>query len=95
MAPPPEVAPPLTVAPEWATLRRVIAELRGRREAQGLSRTALAQRVGVKTSYLAHVERGEADPRYMVLADLARELGTTIGEVFGRADSAARPWAQR
>lgn len=79
------------VAPEWVVLRRVLAELRARREAQGLSRAVLASRVGITSTYLGSIERGEADPRYTLLADLTRELGTTIAEVFSRAE----PIAQR
>lgn len=72
---------------EWAVLKRAITDLRERREAQGITRETLARRIGVKTSYLGHVERYETDPRYTVLADLARELGTTLGEVFTRAEA--------
>lgn len=82
-------APPPPLAPEWAILRRAVGELRQRREAQGIRRETLARRVGVKTSHLAHVERCETDPRYTLLADLARELGTTLGEVFSRAEADA------
>lgn len=79
------------VAREWVVLRRVLAELRARREAQGLSRGALARKVGITPTYLGSVERGEADPRYTLLANLTRELGTTIAEVFDRAESLAQP----
>jgi len=78
------------VAHEWVVLRRALAELRARREAQGISRRALARRVGITPTYLGSVERGEADPRYTLLADLTRELGTTIAEVFGHAESGAQ-----
>jgi DNA-binding XRE family transcriptional regulator len=79
------------LAREWVVLRRVIAELRTQREAQGISRETLARRVGIKPSYLGAIERCEADPRYTVLADLTRELGTTISEVFGRAEAVQGP----
>lgn len=67
-------------------LQEVLADLRWRREAQGLSRRVLAERVGITPSYLARLERSDADPRYTLLADLTRELRTTIGEVFARAE---------
>lgn len=89
-----EGASPAPAAPhalEWEVLKRVLTDLRLRREAQGIRRETLARRVGVKTSYLAQVERGEADPRYTLLASLARELGTTFGEVFSRAEQAPAP----
>jgi len=78
------------VAHEWIVLRHVLADLRARREAQGLSREALARRLGIKPSYLGAIERCEADPRYTLLADMTRELGTTIGDVFIRAESIAQ-----
>lgn len=77
------------LAPEWVVLQRALTELRARREAQGLSRDALARKVGITPTYLGSVERGEADPRYTLLADLTRELGTTIAEAFSRAESIA------
>lgn len=84
---------PVPPAPEWEVLRRVLAELCQRRRAQGIRRDTLARRVGIKTSYLAQVERCETDPRYTLLAQLARELGTTIGEAFSRAERAPAPSA--
>lgn len=82
-APPPE-APS---ADAWDVLQRAIAELRQRRQTQGIRRETLARRIGVKPSYLGQVERGEADPRYTLLAQLAEELGTTVGEVLHRAEA--------
>jgi DNA-binding transcriptional ArsR family regulator len=79
---------PAPLGAEWRILRHALADLRRRREAQGIRREALARRLGIKTSYLASVERGEADLQYTVLAELARELGTTLGEVFTRAEAA-------
>lgn len=81
---------PAPLATEWRILRHALADLRERREARGIRREALARRLGIKTSYLGNLERGETDPHYTVLAELARELGTTLGEVFTRAEAAVR-----
>jgi DNA-binding XRE family transcriptional regulator len=69
-----------------ATLAHAVGELRRRREAQGISREALAARVGIKPSHLTSIETGEADPSVTTLTDIAHELGTTLGEVFTLAD---------
>jgi DNA-binding XRE family transcriptional regulator len=71
------------------TIARVVAELRRRRERQGVSQTTLAHRAGVSSDYLGRIERGEADPRVSVLLALAAELGTTLREVFAEAEAEA------
>jgi DNA-binding XRE family transcriptional regulator len=62
------------------------AELRRRREAQGLDRETLAMRVGIDAHELADIERGETDPRITVLSTIAQHLGTSLGEIFTLAD---------
>lgn len=79
---------PAPLGAQWRILRHALADLRHRRHAKGIRREVLAGRLGIKTSYLASIERGEADPPYTVLADFARELDTTLGEVFTRAEEA-------
>lgn len=68
------------------TMRRVVAELRRRREQLGFSQSALAQRAGIGSDQLGRIERGEADPRMSVLLALALELGTSVREVFAEAE---------
>jgi DNA-binding XRE family transcriptional regulator len=67
-------------------LARAAAELRRRREAQGLSRVTLATRVGIEPDHLADIERGEADPRFTTLSAIAQHLGTNLGDVFTLAE---------
>ena len=71
------------------TMRRVVAELRRRREQLGVSQTTLAQRAGVSPDYLGRIERGEADPRMSVLLALAVALETTLRDVFAEAEAGA------
>lgn len=71
----------------WDSLRRALAVLRALREAQGISRDALARSLRISASQLASIERGETDPRFTVLIAMAHELGTTLGEVFTAAES--------
>jgi DNA-binding XRE family transcriptional regulator len=71
------------------TMRRVVAELRRRREQLGVSQTALAQRAGVSPDHLGRIERGEADPRMSVLLALAASLETTLRDVFAEAEAGA------
>lgn len=70
----------------WQKARRMIVELRQRREAQGLTREALAARIHIKPSQLASIERGETDPRLTVMLDIAHELGTTLTAVLATTD---------
>jgi DNA-binding XRE family transcriptional regulator len=72
-----------------ATMRLVVAELRRRREQQGLTRAALARRAGISTDSLGRIERAEADPRMSVLLALAAELGTTLRELLAEAGAEA------
>jgi len=79
---------PTNVASDpWENLGRALVVLRTRREAQGISREALARRLGITPSYLARIERTETDPRFTLLLGIAHELGTTLGEVFAAAET--------
>jgi DNA-binding transcriptional ArsR family regulator/DNA-binding XRE family transcriptional regulator len=70
----------------WDSLRRALAVLRTSREAQGISRDALARSLRISASQLASIERGEIDPRFTELAAIAHELGTTLAAVFTAAE---------
>jgi len=78
----PEAIRNLRVNEPWERVQRAVRYLRRRREEQNLSREALARRLQIKASYLASIERGETDPRSSVLAGMAQELGTSVGQVF-------------
>jgi transcriptional regulator with XRE-family HTH domain len=61
--------------------------LRAEREAQGLSARELAERSGVPDSTIVRIESGFiATPRPDKLSKLARALGLSLAEVYGRAD---------
>ncbi len=74
--------PDLPVVEPWERVQRVVRHLRQRRETRDLTRDELALRLGIKASQLASIERGDTDPRSTVLAGMAQELGTTLGQVF-------------
>jgi ribosome-binding protein aMBF1 (putative translation factor) len=74
--------PDLSVDEAWEGVQRVVRHLRRRRQARDLSRDELARRLGIKPSQLANIERGDTDPRSTVLAGMAQELGTSLGQVF-------------
>jgi DNA-binding XRE family transcriptional regulator/DNA-binding transcriptional ArsR family regulator len=69
------------------TMERVVAVLRRLREAQGVSRSALAHRTGISADQLGRIERGEADPRASVLLALAAALDTAPRDLFGEAEA--------
>jgi DNA-binding XRE family transcriptional regulator len=74
----------------WETMERAIAELRRRREQQGVSQLTLARRAGIHPDYLGRIERGEVDPRVTVMLALASELDTTLRDVFTAAEERER-----
>ncbi len=72
----------LSVAEPWERVQRVVRQLRQRREARDITRAELASRLGIRASQLESIERGETDPRSTILAGMAQELGTTLGQLF-------------
>jgi len=48
------------------------------RTAKGLSRYALAKRVGISQSYVAKLEAGRSDPTVGMLQRLAKALGVPV-----------------
>lgn len=75
-------------APAGSPVREVMEEkalawyygeiLRNRRKELEISQTELAERVGVKQSYIAKIERGETDIRLSSLIRIARKLGLSL-----------------
>jgi len=74
--------PDLSNAEPWERVQRVVRHLRRHREARDITRAEFASRLGIRTSQLEAIERGETDPRSTILAGMAQELGTTLGQVF-------------
>ncbi|UII73324.1 helix-turn-helix domain-containing protein [Pseudomonas sp. HN11] len=54
---------------------RLLADLRGLREAKGLAIETLARTVGISPSYLGLIESGERQPDAAIRRSLAWELG--------------------
>ncbi|NVZ18325.1 helix-turn-helix domain-containing protein [Pseudomonas costantinii] len=72
---PPTLAfsPAATIAPDQDL--RLLADLRGLREAKGLAVETLARTVGISPSYLGLIESGERQPDAAIRRSLAWELG--------------------
>src|SRR5438105_14129691 len=56
--------------------------VRGLREQRGLTRRELARKSGVSERYLAELETGQGNISVARLHDVARALGTSVGEVL-------------
>lgn len=65
-----------------AILRTVAAEVRRRRAARGYSRRELAEKSGLSERFLAQVEGGTGNISVARLAELARVLGVSPGELL-------------
>ena len=52
------------------------------RTAQGLSRQALADAVGVHYQTIGYLERGEYSPSLLLALKIAAVLGAEVGEIF-------------
>jgi transcriptional regulator with XRE-family HTH domain len=59
--------------------------IRERRSAAGLTLRALAEQSGLSPSFLSQIERSKADLTVSSLRQLARGLGTTVGDLLGDA----------
>jgi transcriptional regulator with XRE-family HTH domain len=68
--------------------------IRERRSAAGLTLRALAAQSGLSPSFLSQVERSKADLTVSSLRQLARGLGTTVGDLLGE-DGAQRTFRSR
>ena len=58
--------------------------LRHLRDQHGLTVEDLARRVGCSAKHLARVERGQFEPKAILLHDLARALGVLVDSIFDR-----------
>jgi len=70
-----------------------VERLRARREAQGMSVRALAQRIGVSPSLVSQIETGKANPSVGTLVAFATELGLSLAELFAEPPAATGPGA--
>ena len=60
-----------------------MTQLRGIREAQGVSLRALKKLSGVAVATLVRIEAGGYDPRLSTLQRLAKALHVSVGELIG------------
>jgi transcriptional regulator with XRE-family HTH domain len=79
--PPPRRSKPRS--PEHAALGEAVRQLRLEAE---MSQEQLAEAAGTDLTQVGGVERGVRNPSYTTLLRLASALGTSVGEMTGRAD---------
>lgn len=68
--------------------------LRQQREQNGISLREIARRIGVSPSLISQIERDKVNPSVITLYALVRELGLTMGDLFG-AEDGSEPAGQR
>lgn len=57
-------------------------EVKSRRESKGISQEALAHCAMIDTTYLSKIERGIANPSYLVMLSVAAALNVTIKDLL-------------
>jgi transcriptional regulator with XRE-family HTH domain len=62
-------------------LRRLGAKVRGLRLAKGFSQEALAFDAGIHVNHLSSLERGEANPSFLVLLSISKVLGAKLAAI--------------
>jgi XRE family transcriptional regulator, aerobic/anaerobic benzoate catabolism transcriptional regulator len=76
-----------TAGPEESTRDAFLSALgervRALRHRRGMTRKRLAEAAGVSERHLANLETGQGNASVMLLRDLARALGSSIGEIVG------------
>jgi transcriptional regulator with XRE-family HTH domain len=74
-----------------ALLRNIVGQnVRVYRAAKGVSQEALAERCGIKRSYIGAIERAEVDMRLMTLSKLAVGLGVEVYRLLIDAEKQLR-----
>ena len=63
------------------------------RRALGLSQEALAERVGISTTHMSHIETGSTKLSLQVFADIAAALGVRADELLQDAPASGKPAA--
>ncbi len=64
----------------------LITQLKTYREAQGLSQTALAEKVGVRRETIVHLEKGKYNPSLKLAMDIAKVFGVNVETLFQFSD---------
>ena len=69
-----------------ATLAQLARSVRARRKTLGWTRRQLAGETTISERFLADIESGSANPSILKLCELARALGTRVGELLGESE---------
>jgi len=80
--------------PRDAFLSALGEHVRALRHRRGMTRKRLAEAAGVSERHLANLETGQGNASVMLLRDLARALGSSIGEIVGEHVAASGEWAR-
>lgn len=69
--------------PAWVQTRRELlgARIREAREHANLSQVELRQHVGVDHKTIHRIEHGTSDPKFGVLLQIARAVGTSVADL--------------
>jgi len=62
-------------------MRKLGERVRELREARGITQEALAFDAGIHVNHLSTIERGEANPSFLVLVSLAKVLSVKVAEL--------------
>lgn len=68
------------------------ARVRGLRARRGITRKRLAQLAGVSERHLASLEAGDGNPSVLILAQIARALGSPLADLLGDAATDSPDW---
>jgi transcriptional regulator with XRE-family HTH domain len=63
--------------------------IRQLREKRGLTQVALGEEAGVTGRFVSLIERGQANPTWATVGDVAAALNVSLGELAKRADKLA------
>jgi transcriptional regulator with XRE-family HTH domain len=63
-------------------LKRLGARVRELRRERGISQEALAFDAGIHVNHLSSLERGEANPSFLVLLSIAKVLGVAVADLI-------------
>jgi transcriptional regulator with XRE-family HTH domain len=69
--------------PKLVALGRHVA---GLRKTAGLTQEGLAERADINSQYVSEIERGTANPSYLVLVAVAEGLGLTVARMLASPD---------
>jgi transcriptional regulator with XRE-family HTH domain len=75
--------------------RQFGAVVRRLRKAANVSQEALAETAGLHRTYISMLERGVRMPSILVAQQVAKALGTTMGELLTQVDQEPTPTKKR